>query len=94
MTFTRVDLPEFCNPTSVSSISCDQKRLRSQSTKPDHQDIEGYAMGATEVGGHAAAPAGARAKLVLHFPRTTWKTPAFYADIDAGAPSFLHTYTV
>lgn len=71
MTFTRVDLPEFCNPTSVSSISCDQKRLRSQSTKPDHQDIEGYAMGATEVGGHAAAPACTSRERLGKLPHST-----------------------
>ena len=32
MTFTRVVLPEFCRPTSVSSISCLKNRLRSQSS--------------------------------------------------------------
>ena len=36
MTSTNVDLPEFCSPTSVSSISSFQKRLLIQSVKVTH----------------------------------------------------------
>lgn len=58
MTLTKVVLPEYCSPTSVSSISSFQKRERNQSSR---REMRASMMAAGSEGGRAGGQAAATA---------------------------------
>ena len=90
ITFTRVDLPEFCSPTSVLLRPEEAPQPVDETRPPRHRGLRNR-------GGRTRGGAGGCLREVAHFPRTTWKTLAFYADIDVLpvlACALIHCLTV